>query len=718
MAVDPDKGSFRLRSYLLQAGIIVIAACLVFTVLRFFSLAPQVGGNFFFSSDNPRFQDNRFMLKMFPGQASLIVVSVSGDISSGYYMRLISKMSTELGSIDGVSRVKSLSNGPEDLVSARESPLWSRILLSEKKNSSNILLFLDVSDPRPVVDKIEYMTGKYKDNGREIRIAGLPYVVEMIRRNLVFDLRVFSSIACVVFGIAIILMFRSVTILAGTFSSAVSAASVTIILGDILGAEIGILTANIITIIFVLTLSHIIYLTHNWKNARNEFPGEKAPDEAIKRTFSASAWCMATTFLGFGSLLFVEAKPLRELGLYGLIGTFSAITVTYIFYPAFLRTAKPRSRIKDRNPYIHRVRGVMIRSTPIVAIALILSGILVSSGMMKLNTDPSLFAFFRKGSDLREGLEYIDENGGSTPLNIILRDSYGDELTGPENYRRLWELQERIESERSVGSVLSLPLILAEGKRNPLGALLPEEGLAELLALPVFGSIARSFITPDHISTHFFIRMREAGRRKKRKAVAADLEQIVIRHGFIPEIISGLYLLQGELSALVSDSIVKGVGRLLIFFFVISILMSWSLRMSIAMIVSVSIIPVMIYGVVGLLRVPVDLISAPAANIAIAMGIDSMIHFISYARRRAREKPSGDRTLWENTQEAMYGPVMKETSIICMGFLIFLISSFPPTRRFGLEIVFGTAISALATLFILPFLASFLLPDTRGKGQH
>jgi hypothetical protein len=124
-----------------------------------------------------------------------------------------------------------------------------------------------------------------------------------------------------------------------------------------------------------------------------------------------------------------------------------------------------------------------------------------------------------------------------------------------------------------------------------------------------------------------------------------------------------------------------------------------------AMIISVGVIPVMIFGVVGLLRVPVDLISAPAANIAIALGIDSMLHFVNHARRRTGGGLGANRQVWSEVQKSMWRPVVKETLIISLGFLIFTLSSFPPTRRFGLEIVFGTCMSALTTLFVLPFLA-------------
>ena len=44
--------------------------------------------------------------------------------------------------------------------------------------------------------------------------------------------------------------------------------------------------------------------------------------------------------LGFLSLLFVQASPLRQLGISGAVGTFVALTLAYLIYPWFLYREK------------------------------------------------------------------------------------------------------------------------------------------------------------------------------------------------------------------------------------------------------------------------------------------------------------------------------------------------------------------------------------------
>src|SRR5438094_10167711 len=53
---------------------------------------------------------------------------------------------------------------------------------------------------------------------------------------------------------------------------------------------------------------------------------------------------MVCASIGFRSLLIAQAKPLRELGFGGVLGTVVALICAYVMYPSFLRWAVPRKR--------------------------------------------------------------------------------------------------------------------------------------------------------------------------------------------------------------------------------------------------------------------------------------------------------------------------------------------------------------------------------------
>jgi hypothetical protein len=109
--------------------------------------------------------------------------------------------------------------------------------------------------------------------------------------------------------------------------------------------------------------------------------------------------------------------------------------------------------------------------------------------------------------------------------------------------------------------------------------------------------------------------------------------------------------LQGELSKLVEGSVIRGLGGQLILFFGIVLVMTRSLWTGVAMAVCLAVTPFTLFGIVALTGLELDIISAPAANVARPLGIDEMIH-LGYTVRRSR----GDRLpAWKTALSELWG---------------------------------------------------------------
>src|SRR5947199_8576885 len=148
-------------------------------------------------------------------------------------------------------------------------------------------------------------------------------------------------------------MFRSARVFLGMLATCTSAVLLTLLLQSIFGRRIGVLTVNLGTIVFVVALSHLVYMTFNWQTLARRL-GKKSADlavAALRMTFPASFWSMVCASLGFGSLLIVQAKPLRELGFGGVLGSVIAFVCAYLIYPPFLRWAVPRkTKVAEMEP--------------------------------------------------------------------------------------------------------------------------------------------------------------------------------------------------------------------------------------------------------------------------------------------------------------------------------------------------------------------------------
>ena len=72
------------------------------------------------------------------------------------------------------------------------------------------------------------------------------------------------------------LVYRDPAIVVGTLTTCFLAVGTTLLLLRAFGVGIGLLTANLVTIVFVLTLSHVVFITANWRRAAADGASERA----------------------------------------------------------------------------------------------------------------------------------------------------------------------------------------------------------------------------------------------------------------------------------------------------------------------------------------------------------------------------------------------------------------------------------------------------------
>src|SRR5207237_9610794 len=152
---------------------------------------------------------------------------------------------------------------------------------------------------------------------------------------IAYDFSYFSLPALLFFGLTLAALFRSIRLFVGMLCTCASAVLLTLLIQSMLGHKIGILTVNLGTIVFVIAMSHLVYMTFNWQTLadRAHRLGKESPDlerDAWRMTFPPSFWSMVCASLGFASLLIVQAKPLRELGFGGVLGTVVAFACAYL----------------------------------------------------------------------------------------------------------------------------------------------------------------------------------------------------------------------------------------------------------------------------------------------------------------------------------------------------------------------------------------------------
>ncbi len=681
---------------------LVLTGVFFVLVAALVDLTPKVDENFFFSTGDLSLRQSKTISHRFPSQAQLVLDIASSDISSARYLSRIARLTQRIKEIDEVTKVKSLTAGPKSYKDAVESPFWSRLLIARNHRSSNVLVFVDNKNAGKAIRRLEQVISDLDRKDFRIHMAGPPYVVEQIRRSLAHDLWYFTLTAIVLFGLTMAVLFRSLRIFLGMLATCSSAVLLTLLFQDLLGGRIGVLTVNLGTIVFIISLSHLVYMTFNWQTLAEGGESKSSGLAASARamTLPASFWSMVCTSLGFDSLLLVEAEPLRELGFGGGLGTVVAFSCAYVMYPPFLAWSVPiKNKLLEREPPLR----FWERKFVLPSLVIILFGVVLGFGVSRVNTDPSLLEYFKPGGDLRNGLEYVDHNGGANILTLVISAADGSKLNTDQAYQRMWSLQHALEQNRNVGTVISLPTLLAEGDRTPFSFLLSYETLMRIMAEPKHARISKSFVSDDRREAVFLLRMKESVRDQPRLEVVSELRSIARRQGFTPELVGGIYYLEGRLSQLVASSLVTGLFWLNLLFVIIAWIVARSVRGALAMIASLMLVPVYMLGGIGWLRVPVDIISAPATNVCIGIAIDSMIHLV-FGVRRAQAAGRKGWAAWVSGRREQWRGIVYSDVIFAAGFCIFALSDFPPTQRFGIVVLVGTLVDILANLLVLPLL--------------
>src|SRR5688572_10595052 len=171
-----------------------LALCLLLgaTLFAFVDLAPEVEADFFFSTEDPQLQGARDIERQFGSAPQVFVVARSEQIFSRQSLQRIRPLTNELGRIEGVIDVRSLTRGPDDLEDIGESPFWSRLLLAPDRSASFIVLRVRGEDHARIVSEIDSVLDRHARPGFDLSASGVPYVAEHIRRRLEAELRRFS----------------------------------------------------------------------------------------------------------------------------------------------------------------------------------------------------------------------------------------------------------------------------------------------------------------------------------------------------------------------------------------------------------------------------------------------------------------------------------------------------------------------------------------------
>jgi predicted RND superfamily exporter protein len=565
------------------------------------------------------------------------------------------------------------------------------------------------------VGAIRRIAEKYEDDAN-IYLGGvhvLGYQLVQIVRN---DLIVFgAAIACLI-ALLLLVLFRELRWIVVAFACCLMSIVCTIGLFGLLGFKATVISANFVALQLILTLALVVHLTVQYREyARTQPDWSQARliRETMRTKTPPSLYTGITTVMGFASLLASGIQPVISFGWMMVIAMAISLAVTLTLFPALLTILNRRTKVDEAGRVRHILDALANLSTSralLVGVsAAVLLGVCVA-GFPRLDVENSFINYFAESTDVHRELTFVDQNlGGSTPLDIVYKapPAEADLLMKAETFQTMQVLQALLERHEAVGKILSPVNFTALAREINDGKPLTEYEITAVYRLmdeDLRESLLGSYFSPDTRNVRISMRIRDTTPGLDRAELLQELrDDIETALGEDADYkMTNLFVLYQDILERLFRSQVLTLGIVLVAVFVTFLVIFRSLRVALIAIVPNILVIVTVFGIMGWLRIALDLMTITIAAVAMGIAVDNSIHYIHRYRSEARTSDAASAIF--NTHGSVGFGMLYTTAIIVVGFGSLAFSDFIPSVLFG--VLTGVALSS-AFLFnatVLPVL--------------
>ena len=456
-------------------------------------------------------------------------------------------------------------------------------------------------------------------------------------------------------------------------------------------------------------------------------------------------YTVLTTVCAFLSLIFSEIKPIIDFGWMMTFGLITSFIITFTLLPTLLNFVSNNNiKITEKNnSKITSFFGkISINNKNIIFTLTGLVIILSVVGISRLEVENSFINYFNKKTEIYKGMKLIDEKlGGTTPLEVILKfpnevqseksedDEFEDwEDDENQNDEKYWFTKDKVERIKAVhhyldnlpaiGKVLSFSSIIEVATQlnnnKPLGTL--EMGV---LYSKIPDNIKKEIIDP-------YISIKDNEARVSLRII--DSQEGLRRNDLIKQInfdlknklnlnedefkLAGVLILFNNLLQSLFKSQILTLGLVMIGIFLMFMILFKNIKLSLIGVVPNFIAAFFILGIIGLLRIPLDMMTITIAAITIGIAVDNSIHYIYRFKEEFEKNKDYHKTL--NICHSTVGIAILNTSItIVFGFSILVLSKFIPTIYFGIFTGLAMLLAMISVLTLLPALILLIKPFSK-----
>ena len=561
------------------------------------------------------------------------------------------------------------------------------------------------------------------------------------------DLITFGLAVFFIFILVLGVIFKQFRWVAIPLSAALFSSIISIGVIGWLEWKVTVVSANFVSIVMIISLSLAVHLIVRYQelNHKLDLDQKALVNETLRQMFLPCLYTALTTVAAFASLVISDIKPLIDFGFMMVISIVSIFIFTFIYFGS-LNALLPKTNVSLKpvsESYTNKIFSWVEKRINTIFFLTFFVILLSVVGFNKLTVENKFIDYFKSSSEIYKGLSLIDKKlGGTATLDVIIDapnmdqeadfafeddfdEGFGDSLEDEiqeqgywftsENLIFLESIHDYLEGRDEIGKVLSVSsgVKIAEIANNNnrlsdvelalLRSLLPEEIESQLLS---------SYISSDDNQVRLTARVIESLEGLNRKtfieSIDADLQNVfgldVNQYS-----LTGVSVIYSNLLQSLFGSLFGSMSIVFVSIFLMFLILFKSLNLALLGMVPNFLSAGAVIGTIGLLGIPLDVMTVTVAAVSVGMGVDNTIHYI-FRFKKEYSATNNYLTASKNTHTTVGKALLYTSLTIIFGFLSLTISNFNPTVYFGLFTALAMIMAIISSLVLLPALLIKLKP--------
>ena len=609
----------------------------------------------------------------------------------------------------------------------------------EYKNLYNIRNHQNISEIRDVISK-------YGENAK-IHLGGIPMIADDMMSYIKSDILVFGIGVFIFIVFTLWAVFRNIKWVIMPLLGCSTSVIIMIGLLGLIGWKVTVISSNFIALMLILNMAMNIHVTVRFLQLKKEFnqlSKAEAVLETSKKMFMPILYTVLTTICAFLSLIFSGIKPIIDFGWMMTMGLTVSILVTFLLLPSLLTLFSSNEDIDVKDTEKSKITSALgnfaKKSKVLIFGSAIFVIILSIIGISKLEVENSFINYFDKETEIYKGMKKIDDDlGGTTPLNIIIKfpvknkqeeeeedefSEWEEDSDEKEDKAKYWftrdkmdkiiKVHDYLDSLPEIGKVLSFGSILRVAEdlnKKELQSLeiavlyskIPEEIKKEIIS---------PYISVDKDEARVSVRIKDSLKDLRRNDLIQKINtELNTKLGLDKNEykLAGVLILFNNLLQSLFKSQILTLGIVMLGISAMFFILFRNMVLAFIGVVPNFIAAFFILGIIGLMEIPLDMMTITIAAITIGIAVDNSIHYIYRFKEEFRKINNYQKTL-DRCHNTVGIAILNTSITIVFGFSILVLSNFIPTIYFGVFTGIAMLLALISVLTLLPKLLLVFKP--------